>query len=476
MKRQLAVISCVFLVVAITGQAAETQQSVLNGIDARFDEHKKIALQIWNYAELGYLEEKSSKLLQDTLQAEGFRIETGVADIPTAFIAEAGSGKPVIAFLAEFDALPGINQSAAPLREELAGKGAGHACGHHLLGAASLGAAVAVKQWLETNNVKGTVRLYGTPAEEGGSGKVYMVREGLFKDVDAVLSWHPSDANRATANTSLANRSAKFRFKGISAHAAAAPEKARSSLDGVEAFNYMMNLLREHVPQETRIHYVITDGGRAPNVVPDFAEVYYYVRHPNAATLFEIWERVEAAARGAAAGTGTQVEWAIIHGNHSLLPNDTLAELLQQKLEMVGGVNYDREEQAFAKKIYPTLNQPEFELGSEGTIQPIDRELGMGSTDVGDISWNVPTTELNTATWVPGTAAHSWQAVAAGGTTIGIKGLQVAAKTLSLMAIELYENPEHIQKAKEELVERRGKDFDYKPLLGDRDPPLDYRL
>lgn len=461
-------------VIAIPLQAQD-KAAILAKIDGRFQTHQDIAMQIYNYAELGYLEEKSSALLRDHLHEAGFKISEGVASIPTAFIAEAGSGKPVIALLAEFDALPGITQTPDPFRNEIPGKAGGHACGHHLFGTASVGAAVAIKEWLEGNKVTGTIRLYGTPAEEGGSGKVYMVREGLFDDVDAVLSWHPSSENVVSAKPSLANRSAKFRFHGVSAHAASAPHKARSALDGVEAFNDMVNLLREHVPQETRIHYVITEGGHAPNVVPDFAEVFYYARHPNAETLKGIWSRIEQAAKGAAMGTGTSVDWEIIHGNHSLLPNETIAEVMDKNLRLVGGISYSNTEQAFAEKIYSTLNQPEFTLGSEAVIQPIKREGSMGSTDVGDVSWNVPTAELNTATWVPGTSAHSWQAIAAGGTTIGIKGLQVSAKTLTLTAIDLYENPELVTKAKDELHESRGKAFIYEPLLGNRAPPLDYR-
>lgn len=448
---------------------------LISVIDERSEDDAWIAMQIWNYAELGYLEQHSSALLQSELMAAGFDIETGIAGIPTAFVASAGDGGPVIALLAEFDALPGITQTASPVREEIPGKRGGHACGHHLFGTASLSAAIAIKQWLQETGTPGTIRLYGTPAEEGGSGKVYMVRAGLFDDVDAVLSWHPSDVNRANFKSSLANRSAKFRFRGISAHAASAPEKARSALDGVEAFNYMVNLLREHVPQETRIHYVITSGGEAPNVVPDFAEVFYYVRHPDADTLLEIWERVDAAAKGAAAGTGTDVDHEIIHGNHPLLPNRVLAELMQANIERVGGVDYDAKELAFAEAVYPTLNKPEFELGTEKEVLPMKLEIGMGSTDVGDISWNVPTAELSAATWVPGTDAHTWQAIAAGGTSIGIKGMQVAAKSLALTAEELFTNPALIDDAKTELAEAQGEDFLYQPLLGDRDPPLDYR-
>lgn len=453
-----------------------SRESLISAIDERFEENREIALDIWELAELGYLEVRSSAILQEALRAEGFRVEPGVAGIPTSFIAEAGSGKPVIAVLAEFDALPGITQTASPTREEIPGKAGGQACGHHLFGTASVSAAIVIKQWLARNNIKGTIRVYGTPAEEGGSGKVYMVRDGLFDDVDAVLSWHPGDVNRATATPTLANRSARFNFRGVSAHAAGAPEKARSALDGVEAFNFMINMMREHVPQETRIHYVITSGGEAPNVVPDYAQVYYYVRHPQADMVRDIWKRVEAAAEGAAAGTGTSVDWEIMHGNLSLLPNQLITGLMQKNMESLGGITYNAEEQSFAETIYPTLTNPNFELGSEKSIFEIDTSISMGSTDVGDISWNVPTAEFNTATWVPGTPAHSWQAIAAGGTDIGIKGLQLAAKTMALTAADIFENPGLAEQARTQLIRQRGEDFKYAPLLGDRAPALDYRL
>jgi len=454
----------------------DSREALVSEIDERFEQNREIALSIWELAELGYLEIESSGLLQETLTNEGFKLEAGVAGIPTAFIAEAGSGQPVIAVLAEFDALPGITQTASPSREEIPEKAGGQACGHHLFGTASVSAAIVIKNWLANNKIKGTIRVYGTPAEEGGSGKVYMVREGLFDDVDAVLSWHPGDVNRATATATLANRSARFNFRGVSAHAAGAPEKARSALDGVEVFNFMMNMMREHVPQETRIHYVITSGGEAPNVVPDYAQVYYYVRHPDADTVRSIWKRVEAAAEGAAKGTGTSVEWEIMHGNLNLLPNHLIASLMQKNMESLGGITYNDEEQAFAETIYPTLTTPEFELGSEESVFEMQTSISMGSTDVGDVSWTVPTAEFTTATWVPGTPAHSWQAIAAGGTNIGIKGLQLAAKTMVLTAVDIFENPQLAEQARAELNQQRGADFNYAPLLGDRAPALDYRL
>jgi aminobenzoyl-glutamate utilization protein B len=481
MPAKSAFIKLCFVSIALSGLyclpvSADSRDKIIEEIDQRFDEHKSIALEIWDLAELGYLEVKSSALLQSKLSEQGFRIESGVAGIPTSFIAEAGSGKPVIALLAEFDALPGITQTASPTREEIPGKAGGQACGHHLFGTASLGAGVAIKNWLEENDHPGTIRIYGTPAEEGGSGKVYMVREGLFDDVDAVLSWHPDSVNQAQASPSLANRSARFHFRGVSAHAAMAPEKARSALDGVESFNYMINLMREHVPQETRIHYVITSGGEAPNVVPDYAQVYYYVRHPDADTVRDIWTRMEAAAQGAAQGTGTTVDWEIMHGNLNLLPNPVIVQRMQANLESLGGVKYNEEEQAFAETIHATFDKPKYELGTEQIVLETLTGLSMGSTDVGDVSWTVPTAEFGAATWVPGTSAHSWQAIAAGGTTIGIKGLQLAAKTLALTALDFYENGELVEQAHRELKNQKGEGYEYRPLLGDREPALDYRL
>lgn len=449
--------------------------ALLSKIDARQGEIAEVAGALWDYAEVGYREEKSSGLLKDRLRAEGFSLKEGVAGIPTAFIASYGSGAPVIAILAEFDALPGITQDRQAARAPLANKAAGHACGHNLFGAGSLGAAIAVKEWLEETGTPGTIRLYGTPAEEGGSGKVYMVREGLFKDVDFAIHWHASDENRAQGKTSLANRSAKFRFTGVSAHAAGAPERGRSALDGVEAMNMMANMMHEHMPQDARMHYVVTSGGAAPNVVPDYAESFYYVRHPTPEGVEAIWKRLEDAARGAALGTGTKVEWEIIHGNNPLLINETLAKRMHAHLTAVGGVAYDKEEAAFAEKIFASFDKPNAALGDEATVKDYEKSLGYGSTDVGDVSWAAPTVGLTTATWVPGTAAHSWQAVAASGMSIGYKGATNAAKAMSLAAIELFQDAELRKAARAEFDAARGAKYKYRSLLGERKPPLDYR-
>ena len=444
-------------------------------IQDRAKQYETIAKSIWGWSEMGYQEKKSSSLLQKTLKDEGFTIQAGVADIPTAFIAEYGSGFPIIGVLAEFDALPGISQEVATVRKPIANKKGGHACGHHLFGTASTAAAIAIKKYLTKTNTKGTIRLYGTPAEEGGSGKVYMVRAGLFDDVDIVLDWHASDKNAASPATSMANRSAKFRFYGYSAHAAGAPEKARSSLDAVEAMNFMVNLMREHIPDGSRIHYVITKGGNAPNVVPDFAEVFYYVRDFDVDILEKLWTRLINTAEAAALGTGTKMEYEIIHGNRPVLPNEVAQKVMYDNLVQVGGISYNRVEKKFAKEIYKTLIEPGLSLNSAQNIQPYQFTKGKGSTDVGDVSWKTPTARLRVATWVPGTSAHTWQAVAAGGMSIGMKGMINASKVLVGTAIDLYDNPTTIKNAKTELIERRGPGFNYYSMLGDRKPPLDYR-
>ncbi|QCW99329.1 amidohydrolase [Aggregatimonas sangjinii] len=467
---------CLVLTFCLTGAMAQKKTAdVIKKLDSQKEAYSAIAQEIWELAEMGYQEKASAALLQQTLSEAGFSITTGVAGIPTAFTAEFGSGAPIIGIMGEYDALPGLSQEAVAEKKS-AGKAAGHACGHHLFGTASTAAAIAVKEWMEANKTKGTIRFYGTPAEEGGSGKVYMVREGLFDDVDIALHWHPSSQNAASAGAALANKSAKFRFYGISAHAAGSPEKGRSALDGVEAMNAMVNMMREHIPQEARIHYVITSGGKAPNVVPDFAEVYYYARHNSRDVVIDIFDRMVKAAEGAALGTGTTMDYEMIGGTHELLPNLTLQKLVHDKLSEIGGITYTPEELAFADKIAVSLGQEKADVETAKTIQPYKIEArAYGSTDVGDVSFTVPTVGMGAATWVPGTPAHSWQAVAAGGTTIGKKGMMVAAKTLTLTAIELFQNKDLVQKAKTEFIERRGADFKYIPLLGDRAPALDYR-
>ncbi len=472
--KKITLIIAAFLVVANVS-AQKTKQDVIKAIDAKYDQYSATAKQIWDYAEVGFQETKSSALLQKMLQDAGFTVQSNVAGMPTAFTATYGSGKPVIGILGEFDALPGVAQEAVPELKPIPGQVAGHACGHHLFGVASAAASIAIKDWLIANKKQGTIRFYGTPAEEGGSGKVYMVREGLFNDVDVVVNWHPSSANSAGYGSSLANKTGKFRFYGVASHAAASPERGRSALDAVEAMDAMVNMMREHVPQETRIHYVITRGGEAPNVVPAFAEVYYYVRNPKRDNVKSIWERVERAAQGAALGTDTRVEVEVTGGVYDLLGNETLAKDMDANLRIVGGYTYTDQEKQFATKLQESFKDQAQPLESTQTIAPLRTYDGSASTDVGDVSWVVPTVGLGAATWVPGTAAHSWQAVAAGGTTIGSKGMMIAAKTMALTSIDLFSNPVLVEDAWKEFRKKRGESFKYEALIGTRKPALDYR-
>jgi len=292
--------------------------------------------------------------------------------------------------------------------------------------------------------------------------------------VDVAVSWHPGDSNDASPNSNLAMESAKFRFHGVAAHAAAAPDRGRSALDAVEAMDYMVNLMREHVPQETRIHYIITSGGAAENIVPDFAEVSYFARHPDMQVLDGIWQRVIDAAKAAALGTGTTMDFEVTGASYNILPNAYLADLQRKNLQAVGGVKYTPDERAFAETLRRTLINPRTPLGSEEQVQPPHETFTPASTDLGDVSWKVPTTEFTTATWVPGVPAHSWQAVACDGMSIGIKGMMVAAKTMALTGLDLFTNPEHIARARAEFDRRKGG-FAYSTKVGDRKPPLDYR-
>jgi aminobenzoyl-glutamate utilization protein B len=461
---------------------AQIKPALLDGgkqyVQHSIDDHSSIyistAKQIWGAAELGYRESFSSGLLQQLMSANGFTIDKGVAGIPTAFTAVYGKGKPVIAILAEFDALPGLSQDSVAERKPLKDGGNGHGCGHNLFGSASAAAAIAVKEWLASSGNQGSIRLYGTPAEEGGGAKVYMAREGLFKDVDIVLHWHPSDANNANAESSLAVKTGMFRFYGKAAHSAAAPENGRSAVDAVESMDLMVNMMREHISPDARVHYVITNGGKAANVVPDFAEVEYYVRHPDVKEVLNIWDRVVKAAEGAALGTETTMKYEVITGLYNLLPNQPLGMAMYNNLKKVGGIKYDAKEKQFAEKIQSSFGYTAPPIVRAEEITPFALGFYSASTDVGDISWQVPTVGLGVATWVPGTSAHSWQAVATNGVSIGFKAMINAAKTIAMTALDLYTNPALIDAAKADWMKRKG-DFQYKTLVGDRKPPLDYR-
>lgn len=432
------------------------------------------AQQIWDWSEPGYLEVRSSALLADWLESSGFRLRRGVAGIPTAFTAEFGSGSPVIAILGEFDALPGLSQEPVPYREPRPGVHYGQGCGHHLFGVASAMAAIALGDQIRSNQLSGTVRYYGCPAEEGGSAKVFMVRDGLFRDVDAALHWHPSSMNSAGDRSSLARIAVRFRFHGTSAHAAGAPDQGRSALDAVELTNFGAQLLREHIPDDSRMHYVITRGGDAPNVVPDFAEVYYYIRHPSSKTVRQLYERLLKCARAGALATETELEVVHEGGIVEILPNAVLSDVMRAQLERLNQLKYSAEETEFALKLRETLKEPK-PLESIESVMNVAGELGKGSTDVGDVSWVVPTAGCSVACWVPGTPGHSWQAVACGKTTIARQGMVLAARLLAASAGEIMTSPELLQRAREEL-QRRLATRTYTPLIEpDQRPPLDYR-
>ncbi len=429
-------------------QTPEARQ-VLGRVEALAPQYKAMSRTIWENPELGFSEFKSSKLIMEDLRKAGFRIQENVAGMPTAFVAEYGSGKPVIGIIGEYDALPGLSQDSVPERKPRVEGAPGHGCGHNLFGTASALAAVAVKERMEASKIPGTIRYYGTPSEEGGAGKVYMIRAGAFKDADVVLAWHPWDANLADDNSWLANISAKVRFYGKAAHAAGAPEAGRSALDGVEIMTHAVNLLREHVPQETRMHYIITKGGAAANIVPDFAEVHIIVRHPDLRMLREIWERVQNCAQAGATGSGTRVEIEVVSGYANFKTNSTLRDLLDRNLRIVGGVTYTAEEAEFAERVRGTVGSLDLPpLGSASQIQKPKSTLSSVSTDVGDVSWNVPTGHFMAATLPPGVPLHSWQSTACTGTEIGRKGLIVAAKTLALSATDLLRSPELVKSAK----------------------------
>ncbi|EQA98686.1 hypothetical protein L288_20270 [Sphingobium quisquiliarum P25] len=430
---------------------------------------------MWKLAEVGFREEKSSARLQADLKAAGFRIDKGVDGMPTAFIATAGSGGPVIALLAEYDALPGLSQAAVPEQQAVPGSAAGHACGHNLLGAASVSAAIALKEWLAKSGTPGTVRLYGTPAEEGGFAKAFLARDGLFRDVDVALSWHPSDRNSASQGQMLSVINGKFHFTGVPSHAAAAPERGRSALDGVEVMNVAVNYLREHVPQEARIHYTITNGGDQPNIVPANAESFYYARHYDPAVTLDIWDRIKNAAQGAALATGTKVSVELIGGSYGTLPNYTLGKIADRYLRQTGGFSYSAQETAYAQKITASLPQGGRESGGPETVADfVEGSRTPASSDVGDVSWVTPTLQISTATWVPGTPPHSWQAASASGTSIGVKGALLAAETLALTGAELFRSPEEIAAAKAEFDKARGPNYHYRAMVGDQKPALDY--
>ena len=452
------------------------QRCGLEYLDTHFSTFDRMQKQLHAFAEPGYKEFRSAALLADFLEETGFSVQRGVAGIPTAFVASLGSGHPVIGVMAEYDALPGLSQDTVAFRKPIPGQSYGHGCGHNLIGTAAVASGLSIAQYLRQSGQSGTIKVFGCPAEEGGGGKAYMTKAGCFDGCDAVLDWHPAAMNEVPLTSGVANMGVVFSFYGTPAHASSGPWKGRSALDAVEAFDMMMNMMREHLPPGTKLHYVITHGGDAPNIVPEFAQVYYYFRHPQGAELLEILPRAIKAAEGAALGTGTRMEYEIMSGNYERLINHTLAGLLLKNLKQVGGLPLDEREKAFVREVLENSGGNSSELGQ---LLSVRQEFGPagstgGSSDVGNVSQMVPVARLRVATTTSG--IHTWQQTAMGGTTIGTKAILNVAKVFYLTALDLYSDPANLKAIRAEFEAVRGTDPKYVPLMGDRLPPLDYRF
>ncbi|MEQ9376275.1 MAG: amidohydrolase [Imperialibacter sp.] len=451
---------------------SSNKKAALESVDKHSSELIDLSDKIWEAAEIALKENVSAKALADYAEAQGFTVERGVAEMPTAFIASYGSGKPIIGIMGEYDALPGLSQKAVPGKDPLVEGAPGHGCGHNLFGPGSLGAALAIKELIQAGKLKGTVRFYGTPAEEAVGGKIYMARAGLFNDLDACLDWHPDAENKASTQSSQAMIEVTVEFSGQAAHAAFDPWNGRSALDAVEAFVNGLNMLREHIKPSVRIHYVIEKGGEAPNIVPDYARVGLYVRDATRDGMMEVYKRVQEIGEGAAMIAGVTPKLTITSGYHEQLPNFAGANVLYKNMQLVGPISYTADEIAFAKGIQRAVKMDE--KGLDGTIGGIDPTAEFptgGSTDVADISWITPEISLVATTAPIGTPWHSWAVVACGGMSIGHKGMVFAAKSLALTMVDLFEN-ESIRKAmRDEFLEKRG-DYVYKAILPEGPPPV----
>ena len=462
---------CFVLLVMLPASRAHTQtagggpdagkQEAFAWVDENRRELWRLSRFIWANPEVGLEEYQASDALIEQLEANGFTVQRGVADMPTAFVASYGAGEPVIAILAEFDALPGMSQRALPMKIEREYRGNGHACGHSVYGVASVGGAIAARHVMETHGLPGTLRLYGTPAEETGIGKSYMAGDGLFDDCAVALHWHPGDKTRVSYSLSKAVVSVKYTFKGLAAHASKSPHEGRSALDAVELMNVGANYLREHLKDDARIHYVITDGGGQPNVVPPTAQVWYYLRADDHADVESMFRRMRKIAEGAALMTDTDFSVDVQSDSYELLPNEPLSRVIQRNLELVGAPQFSEEEIRFARKTQaPLLSErsPEFDKGLSDGVEPFPDEFepARASTDVGNVSWRVPTSGFRTACYTYGAPGHSWQIVACTGMTIGEKGLNCAAKVMAATALDLLTNPHEIEAARRNFEQRRS--------------------
>jgi aminobenzoyl-glutamate utilization protein B len=455
------------LSISWTASAQQPATATLNDAQRTAVEHVETQRQnildvnqaIWEFAEVGLEEHKSSQLLVRKLKAAGFAVKTGISKMPTAFVASYGSGKPIIGILAEYDALPSLSQKVSPDRDPVKAGAPGHACGHSGLGSGAFGAVLAAKAAMQKHKLPGTIRLYGTPAEETVIGKVYMTLDGQFDDLDVCLHWHPSSKNRAFAGTSKALVSVKFRFGGVAAHASGTPHSGRSALDAVELMNTGVNFMREHVKEDARFHYVITDGGAAPNVVPATATVWYFVRADRHEDVESYYKWVLDIAKGAALMTQTKLSVQLDTDCHELIPNLPLAEVLQANLEAVGAPKFTEQEKRFARRLQqPLIDQfgTDFPLALDESVHALKRtpERTKGSTDVGDISWHVPTSGINTTCMIAQTPGHSWQDVASIASTVGQKGIVYGAKVLSAATVQLLQQPQTVAEARAAWNER----------------------
>ena len=447
-----------------------TKRAAVASVDKHAADLTDLSDRIWGYAETALKEHKSSKALADYAEQQGFTVTRGVSGMPTAFIARFGSGKPVIGIMGEYDALPGVSQKAIPEQSPLVEGAAGHGCGHNMFGAASLGAALAIKEQIAAGKLKGTVVFYGTPAEEAVGGKTYMARDGVFNEVDAMFAWHPGDESMADATTSQAMVDLMVEFKGQAAHAASDPWNGRSALDGALAFMNGVEMMREHMRPSSRVHYVVVDGGDVPNVVPAHAKVWIWARDQKRSEVEGLYQRIQKIAEGAALMTGTQSTVRLQGGDWEMLLNSTGARLIDANLRWIGTPVYTPDEDAFAKQIQTATHVPA--VGMERNIRALnDQHEEGGSTDVGDVSWVVPTLTLPVVTSPKDAPWHAWPVVATGGMSIGHKGMLVASKTLAASMVDLYENPRTLRDVRAEFEKKRG-DAVFKAYLPDGPPPL----
>ena len=443
----------------------ETKKNIISSIENHQSEIIKISDQIWELAELAFNDYESSKILSDYAEKNGFIVEKGVAGMPTAFVASYGSGKPVISVLGEFDALPGLSQDTTPNKNPLIKGGSGHGCGHNMFGAASLASAIAIKEQIESGDLKGTIKFFGTPSEEKFFGKIWMVEAGLWDDVDVNLSWHPAASTQADVQTSLALIDFKVEFFGQAAHASMDPWNGRSAADALELYTTAINYYREHVQPTVRMHYHIQDGGQVVNVVPDYSKVWVRVRDTKRSGMTPVYERVVEMAEGAAILANVDYKVSLISGIYEVLVNRKGGELMQKNLELLGSIKYTDEEVNFAKEIQASTGKPQ--LGLDSSIKPLRETLenpGGGSTDVGDVSWNVPNINLGVTTAPVDTPWHSWAVVACGGMSIGHKGTIYAAKAMAMTMSDLFKNKKLVQEINQEYLERKG-DEEYVAMI-----------